>query len=75
MESPQTKILVLTGTPGSGKNAMINAYGKTRNVKVVRFHDVKGSSVKEVSEVKRFHDKEEEPYPEDLENLIFFLRS
>ena len=41
---------------------------------MVRFRDVKETIVSEVSEKKKFEGTDEY-YPEDLENLMYFLKS
>lgn len=64
----------MTGPPGCGKNTLLNVYCKQKNVQLIKFRDVKETYLSEVSEKKKFEGTEDY-YPEDLENLLYFLKS
>lgn len=49
-------------------------YCRENRIKQVRFKDVKETFVHDVSEKKTFAGSEE-LYPEDMENLLYFLKT
>lgn len=69
-------ILILHGPPGSCKNALINAYSASRGVQLVRFHDTKTQHLDDLYGKTRAIEgvQKSAQYPDDLENLIAFIR-
>ena len=68
--------LVLHGAPGSCKNALINAYCQQNGIKLVRHSDIKTQHLEELYGQKRAiagYGRSAQ-YPDDLENLIAFIR-
>lgn len=59
------KILILTGPPGCGKNALLDLYCKVEDVEGIWFSDTKSLNI--------FDDSRSDVYPEDLDNLVSFL--
>ena len=69
--------LVLHGAPGSCKNALINAYCQQNGIKLVRHSDIKTQHLEELYGQKRAiagYGRSAQ-YPDDLENLIAFIRT
>ena len=64
------------GAPGSCKNAMINAFSLQNNIKVVRHSDTKTLHLDELYGQKKIISgvQREAQYPDDLENLLSFIR-
>ena len=78
VDNPHTKILILTGPPGCAKNTMLDVYGlhyRSKNIDLQRFVDTKGISMPDIyGETNTFRGSSD-PYPDDLENLLYFIRS
>ena len=68
--------LVLHGTPGSCKNAMIRAYCLQNRVRLVNHSDIKTHHLDDVYGARQTVAGVEKlaQYPDDLENLIAFIR-
>ena len=68
--------LLLHGAPGSCKNALINAYCLQNGIKLVRHSDIKTQHLEELYGQKRaiVGFGRSAQYPDDLENLIAFIR-
>lgn len=77
LESPQAKILILTGPPGSAKNTLIDVYCKKmeNSVELTRFVDTKGQAMPDVYGEQSTFKNSSDPYPDDLENLLYFIRT
>lgn len=77
----KVKILILQGPSGCGKNAMIDCFGEQYNYEIVRFKDERSGFVADVFGMNEgFKSEDEEDafdrwYPDDLENMIFFIKS
>ena len=68
--------LVLHGAPGSCKNALINTYCQQNGIKLVRHSDIKTQHLEELYGQKQAIAGwgRSAQYPDDLENLIAFIR-
>lgn len=64
-------MLLITGSPGSGKNSLIDVCCKTNNISVLRYKDEEDSNFNDFELDSRAKDG---TYPKDLENLIHFIR-
>ena len=71
MGNERVKVLMLVGPPGSGKNSLLDLYCKRHNIEVVRYREEQDSRyLSEALEIAR----DNKSYPQDLENIIHFLR-
>ena len=71
----RVKILFLQGPSGSGKNSMIDCFGEQYNYEIVRYRDDKSKMVYDLYDDGGVEDPEDRFYPDDLENLIYYIRS
>lgn len=67
-------MLILTGPSGSGKNTLIDLYSKKYEIPVLKFIDQKQNHLSDIFGEKTSFKEGAEYYPEDLENLLYFLR-
>jgi hypothetical protein len=76
VNNPLAKILILTGPPGCAKNTMLDVYSmKHSEVQLVRFVDTKGLNIPDIYAENGTFSGTTDPYPDDLENLLYFIRS
>lgn len=73
VQNPDVKILILTGQPGCCKNTLLDVYCKENRIKLIRFIDQKEEHITDVFERKTFAGTKES-YPDDLENLLAFIK-
>lgn len=71
----KTKILILSGPPGSAKNTLVETFCTQNEKELVKFSDHKNEYLPDVFG----YDKNKQTndgafYPEDLENLLDFIR-
>jgi hypothetical protein len=78
----RVKILMLQGPSGCGKNSLINCFGEQYNFEIVRYKDHKTKNVLDVYGTSATFggsddemEQENQFYPDDLENLIYFIRN
>ncbi len=73
MKNYNVKMLLFTGPAGSGKNSLIDVYCKERDIDVIRYQDESESRYYDMEFENGF--KKDYQYPEDLENLIYFIKT
>lgn len=73
MSNPQAKLLLFTGPAGSGKNSLIDVYCKSHSIEVLRYKDEHESKFYDIEFDNGF--MKDYSYPEDLENLIYFIKT
>ena len=71
-ESPG--ILILNGAPGSGKNALLNAYASEKGYKLVRYRDTNTLHDDEMYGARKEVYGGRAYYPKEAENLLAFIR-
>ena len=67
-------LLILTGPPGCGKNALINAYVTEKGHKLYKYTETNTQHMDELYGEKELVLGGKKFYPSDLENLITFIR-
>lgn len=71
----KVKILILQGPSGSGKNSLIDCFGKDRNFEIIRYVEQKSSYVVDVfGENETLELDENKWYPDDLSSLTAYIR-
>ena len=73
MQNDKAKIVLITGPPGCGKNSLLNMYCQKNNIQVVRYKEEQESRFM-CDTLGIINDHTASNYPNDLENLIHFLR-
>ena len=72
-ESPG--ILILNGAPGSGKNALLNAYASQKGYKVIRYRETNTLHDDEMYGGRKEVYGGRAYYPKEVENLLAFIRT
>ena len=67
-------VLVLTGPPGSGKNALLNAYASEKALKLVKYQETNTLYDEDVYGRRKEVMGGRAYYPKDVEDLISFVR-
>ena len=66
--------MIITGPSGCGKNTLLDLYCKENQLWAERFTDQKENHIYDVFGERTTFGRGEELYPDDLENLLYFLR-
>lgn len=79
-QDEKLRLLFIQGPTGSGKNSMIECFGEQYNYEIVRYRDEKSKNVVDVfGENEGFNSEDDDKfnrfYPDDLEKLIYFIRT
>lgn len=75
MSNEKARLIFFTGPPGCGKNSLIDLHCRANNMQVVRYKDEQDSKyLYEALEMPKDQYGPNGGYPNDLENLIHYLR-
>ena len=68
------QILILTGPTGCCKNTLLKTYCRQKGCQLLYFKDERTEHLDDLYGKHEFIPGTSKPYPDDLENLLFFIK-